>query len=217
VTWRPVLYLLILVVAGSASVWLFFDRRAESGRSSLEIVQEALDRDAAKPRFTGRIGAFEIHSSGEGEAEVQLVACPGGSGTSPVTDVRLLKESDLWSEGFGDNAVGWSCDGGDIRLINNEGGEGHAAQPDGALLSRAYFSSLPLPLARDVPADRLQETDVERHPALLESPIEGYPYGLASIAVIERLPSGRSPGIVVIVEYAPSAERVLELAKGLVH
>ena len=53
---------------------------------------------------------------------------------------------------------------------------------------------------------------VEGHPGLLEHPIDGYPYGIANLVVIERYPDGEKLGIVVFVERASSAKRALEIA-----
>jgi hypothetical protein len=98
-------------------------------------------------------------------------------------------------------------------LVNNEGGGRQSASADGSGQARGYIWSVPVPVARDAPRDRLELVTVEGHPGLLEHPIEGYPYGKANLVVIERYPEGGKPGIVVFVELAPSAESAIRDAE----
>jgi len=98
-------------------------------------------------------------------------------------------------------------------LVNNQGLEGETSDGEGVAKIRGYFTSLPVPVLRNAPRDRLELVQVNGHPGLLENPIDGYPYGLANLVVIERYPDGQKAGIVLFVERAPSAKRAIEIAE----
>jgi hypothetical protein len=143
-------------------------------------------------------------------AEASDFSC--GTTLVPLSDA--LRAEELWSDAFGDAGIGWACPGRGVRLINNEGpsGEGSGGA-DGSRQARGYIRSVPLTVGRDAPRDRLELITVEGHPALLEVPIPGYPYGQANLAVIERYPDGDRPGIAVFVMFAPSAEAAIQYAE----
>lgn len=94
-----------------------------------------------------------------------------------------------------------------------EGYQENEPRDDRSKLARGYFRALPLPVVRDAPQDRLELITVEGRPGLLERPIEGFPYGTASLVVIERYPGGSKPGILVAVQFAPSAEAAIKHAE----
>ncbi|HXF50376.1 MAG TPA: hypothetical protein VNM43_01695 [Dehalococcoidia bacterium] len=96
-------------------------------------------------------------------------------------------------------------------LVNNEAG-GREAH-NGAGLARGYIRAVPVPVVRDAPRDRLELITVEGHPGLLEHPVEGFPYGKANLIVIERYPEGDTPGIIVSVTMASSAEDAIKYAE----
>lgn len=208
-----VVLLVILALATAAGFVVVLNRQAETIRPPLDVIQEALDQDAAKGRHTGRLGDFIVYpQTGQVPDEAFVFRCPA---SVPVSDLAVLEAHELWSDGFEPQAVGWSCGDGEIILVNNGGGDGYEAHPDGVVLIRGYFRNLPVPTLRDAPLDRLELIEVEGHPALIERPVEGYPYAKAGLVVIERYPDGRVPGILVRVEFAPSAERAIQLAEQL--
>lgn len=209
---------LLVVVASVVAVALvvILNRPAETTRPLLDAIQEALDQDAAKGRFTGRLGDFFVYGLVNGPApeEAFIFRC-SPHGTTPVSDAAVLIDHELWSEAFGSQGIGWACGEDGVIVVNNEGGDGHGAHPDGVLLVRGYFQNLPVPVLRDAPRDRLELIDIEGHPALIERGVQGYPYARVGLVVIERYPDGQVPGIVVRVEFSPSAERAIELAEQL--
>ena len=89
--------------------------------------------------------------------------------------MTLLKSHELWSAAFIDGGVGWSCDEAGVVLVNNNEGNASRSRGDGSSLARAYLRSLPVPVIRDAPEDRLELISVEGHPGLLEHGFEGYP------------------------------------------
>ena len=208
---------LLAVVASVVAVLLvvILNRPAETARPPLDVIQEALDQDAAKGRFTGRLEDFIVYPQvGPAPEEAFIFRC-SPHGTTPVSDAAVLIDHELWSEAFGSQGIGWACGEDGVIVVNNEGGDGHGAHPDGVLLVRGYFQNLPVPVLRDAPRDRLELIDIEGHPALIERGVQGYPYARVGLVVIERYPDGQVPGIVVRVEFSPSAERAIELAEQL--
>jgi hypothetical protein len=179
-------------------------------------VEKVMNEEAAKPRFTGKLGDFVVYArGGDVPAEARLFVCPGGEGTTRVDRAgTTLRSEELWSSAFDtEEGVGWACPERGVVLVNNQGLEGETTDGEMVAKIRGYFSSVPVPVLRDAPRDRLELVTVEGRPGLLEHPIEGYPYGLANLAVIERNPEGDTPGIVVFVEGASSAKRAIEIAE----
>ncbi len=177
----------------------------------------AWSQDAARPRFTGRIGDFlvfsqlEIARRGEAPPEVTIYDCAGGA-IVPLSD--SLRREELWSDVFEQGGAGWSCPGQGVMLISN--GPRHGEEPpavDGSSLGRRYVWWVPVPIVLDAPRDQLELVTVEGHAGLLERPIEGSPYAHASLTVIERYPEGDRPGILVTVRFAPSAEAAIAHAE----
>ena len=194
--------------------WIAFGQRAQSDEPLASKIEKAFDADASKPRRSGRVGDFNvIPVSGRAVPEANIFACADGGGTDAVEPGPSLRAQELWSPAFEDGGIGWSCRGEGLVGINNEGGGGHGAHGDGSLLVRGYIRSLPVPVAREAPEDRLELMTVEGHPALLERPVPEYPYGKSSLVVIERFPQGETPGIVVFVEIAPSPEAAIKHAE----
>ena len=210
---------LLAVVASVVAVLLvvILNRPAETARPPLDVIQEALDQDAAKGRFTGRLGDFFVYGlvNGASPREAENIQCLNG--TIVVTDHAATRAHELSSDVFGpQGGTGWSCgEGGDIVVVNSGGGDGHEVRPDGADLGRYYFRTPFLKVVRDAPADRLELIQVEGHSALVQHPVKGYPYPVVSLAVIERFPDGDLPGIAVFVGGDLSVEQAIDLAEKL--
>jgi len=207
--WKPVA-ILVSVVALGASAW--FALGAEGGEPISNLIHRKMGEEAAKTRFTGRMGEFLVLPLGE-DAGANVFGCAGNQPMTQVLPGDELAGAELWSPAFTDGGVGWACPEEGIVIVNNEGGDGHVAYGDGSALSRAYINALPIPLIRDAPKERLELITVEGHAALLERPVDGYPYAKANLAVLERAPSGEAQGIVVFVEFAPSAEAAVKHAE----
>ena len=182
---------------------------------SLDEVQAVLDEDAAKGTFEGELGEFLVLDRlGERTEEAAIYDCPSSSPSFTVTDPVLLNGHELWSDAFGADGAGWACEGEEIQLVNNQGSAGEGGS-SAVTMIRAYISALPMPILRDAPSDRLELIEVEGHVALIEHPLEGYPFAYANLTVIERLPVGDAPGIAVTILFAPSSEEAIALAEAL--
>ena len=209
--------LVIITSVAAVALVLVLNRPAETKRPPLDVIQEALDQDAAQGRFTGRLGDFLVYGlvNGASPREAEDVQCLNG--TTIVTDQAATRAHELSSDVFGpQGGTGWSCgEGGDIVVVNSGGGDGHEVRPDGADLGRYYFRTPFLKVVRDAPLDRLEVIQVEGHPALVQHPVKGYPYPVVSLAVIERFPDGDVPGIAVSVGGDLSLEQAIELAEQL--
>lgn len=192
---------------------------AAGDESVASKVENSMAEEAAKPRFNGTMGDFEVLPRTEDAlAKSGLFSCKSGAATVPVSRVDAMAAAgELWSDAFAtEEGAAWGCQGEGILLVNNQGMSGETTTGEDVLLIRGYFSDVPVPVLRDAPKDRLELTEVEGHPALLEHPIDGYPYGQANLVVIERFPTDGAPGIVVVVERAASAKRAIELAEELI-
>ena len=229
---RPFLVVILAVAVAGAITWVALSERGsepqaeaqqgefqqaevqqgESEQPLLDIneIQETMDEDAAKGRFTGELGDFVVYETVQ--PDVEFVTCPA---SIPVTDRTVLEDHELWSDALGPTGIGWACPGGEIVGVNNEGLE---HRPTFMSLRKFYFNSLPVPLIRDAPRDRLELIEVEGHPAILRHPLDvaPLPHATASLAVIERFPEGDVPGIVVFVDYAPSVDEAIALAEQLI-
>ncbi len=184
------------------------------GRPTAGSIQRAMAEDAAKPRFTGRLGPFDVVSPND----PALAGWNGiGCATTLVPQDDSLRSSELWSDAFGDAGIGWACPEFGVIIVNNEGPTGEGVDTgDGSVQIRAYYRSPRLTVGRDAPRDRLELIDVKGYPALLEHPVPGYPYGKASLAVIERAPQIEGWGIAVFVDQAPSVGAAIKEAEALI-
>lgn len=203
------LLVVAMLVAGSAAAWLVA-RDRDDGRQAptAESIQTAMAEEAAKPRFTGRLGDFLVTDSA---AEADIFCA-----TTPVPLSDALRGEELWSDAFGEHGIGWACPGEGVSMINNEGPTGEGSEGQTYHAARGYFRLIPLPILTDAPRDRYELITVEGHPALLERPVPGYPYGQANLVVIERYPDGDGPGIVVWIRLAPSAEDAIARAEEII-
>lgn len=209
-TWRKLGLMVASAAALFVAAWVVAQRWVESGEPPADKIQRAMEQEAAKPRFSGRLGDFVVVPlNGELPAEANIFSCA----TTPVPVADSLRSEQLWSDAFADGWMGWACAGKGVVLVNNEGGARGAPGSDGSGLARGYIRSVPLPVARDAPRDRLELITVEGHPALLEHPIPDYPYGTANLVVIERFPEGEEPGIAVFIDMAPSVEAAIKHAE----
>ena len=192
--------------AGSSDPPAVTDSPTSTPESLALVVERAMCEERDKPRFVGTLGDFRVAPRGDPPPEARIFSCA----STQVSDREVMRGHELWAAPFEPGGLGWACPDGQIILVNNEGD--YRKSTHDALLARGYFSSLPLVLMRDAPRDRLEIISVEGHPALLERPIPGYPYGVANLAVIERYPTADSPGIMVAIEMAPSVDAAIELA-----
>jgi hypothetical protein len=207
--WKWML-VVISAAALSASGWLVAQRLSEGSEPLAEKIQRAMDEEASKPRFTGRLGDFVVVSgTGALADDAKIFRCA----STPVAASEALSAEELWSDAFGQGGIGWACSGRGVVLVNNEADGAPPSGSDGSALGRGYIQSVPVPVARSAPRDRLELVTVEGHPGLLERPIPEYPYGEANLVVIERYPDGDKPGIAVFVEMAPSAEAAIKHAE----
>ncbi len=215
---RIVLYLLVASVLGAGGgLWLYRNQSAESVLPPLDEIQAVLDADAAKGEYEGELGDFVVRNSGGERAKEAFIFGCGPNrdeGTAPVTDPAVLYNHELWSDAFGADGIGWGCGGDQIQIVNNAGPDGHGGSSPVTMI-RAYIHALPMPILRDAPLDRQELIEVEGHPALIEHPLEGWPYPSANLTVIERFPDGDTPGIAVTIHFAPSSEKAIALAEEL--
>lgn len=215
--YRRLILVAISLTALALSGWFVLERQnAESHETAAGKVAETMRQEAEKSRFTGTLGDFVVLPlEAQGSPESRLFACEGDAAQTAVDRVgTALRADELWSPAFDvEEGVGWSCPGEGIVLVNNQGMHGKTTSGDVTARIRGYVESVPVKVVRDAPEDRLELITVEGHPALLEHPIEGYPYALASLVVIERFPKENVPGIVVIIERARSAEEAVKAAE----
>jgi len=213
---RKTALVVVSIGAISLAAWMLLgSQRAASDETLASKVEKVMAEESAKPRFSGQLGDFEVFSGGELPEKARLFACADGAAMAQLNrNETALRSSELWSATFDvEEGAGWSCPGTGVMLVNNQGLEGETSDGEGVSKIRGYFTSLPVPVLRDAPKDRLELVQVDGHPGLLENPIDGYPYGWANLVVIERYPDGQKPGIVLFVERASSAKRATEIAK----
>jgi hypothetical protein len=190
-------------------VGLAYGYFSQSSESPLDHVQRILDDDAAKGRFTGTLGNFVVYSR-TGASLPDVVDCPLKDRES-TSDKELLERSELWQDVFSGAPNGLVCDG-KVIVINS----GSDPLPDGTQsIVKMYFRAFPVPVAFDAPRDRIALTKINEHEAIVEKPLEGYPFATTSLAVVQRPPSEGVPGIVVYVNFAPGLEGATDLAKRL--
>jgi hypothetical protein len=216
---RPFIFAIVAVTAlfAAALTWVVLNAPWAAGDESLATkVERVMQEEAAKERFTGQLGDFKIlvpENSGEA---AQLIACPDGQPASQVSREEA-RQSELWSDAFEvPEGAAWACSDVGVRFVNNSGLEGSTTTGEDVAIIRMYFPTLPVPVVRNAPRDRLELIDVTGKPGLLETPIEGYPYGLANLAVIEREPADGAPGIILRIERASSAQRAIEIASQVI-
>lgn len=210
--WKRIALVVGAAAAVTFSAVMVVIRLAESGESLHDKVLRAWEEDANEERFSGRLGDFLVLTPVAGEAppEARIYECA----QTPVPLTESLRNHELWSDAFGDAGIGWSCPGRGVVLVNNSTAAG-LKSGDGSAVARGYFWAIPVPVLHDAPRGRLELIEVEGHPGLLERPVEGYPYGRATLTVIERYPERGKPGIIVSIFLAPSADAAIERAEKL--
>ena len=236
---RQILFFaVVLALVAGAGVWFALDRNAapepprtissqptatpeqatatpSPERISIEDIQRAFDRDVALGRFAGRLGDFQVYTKfRDVPDEAQILYCSDGGPRSAVTDAGVLKRHELWSDLFGSIGIGWECDDGEIVLLNT--GKESLPEMEGGGFSKMYFWQLPVPVVMEAPLDRIELIEIDGHVAIIEHPMEVYPYAQANLVVIERYPTGDLPGIVAFVHFAPSSEVAIAIAQALV-
>jgi hypothetical protein len=198
-----------IVSAVVGGVW-FAISQADSTRSPIDEVQNALEEDAAKGVFEGRIGDFAVYSRAGPERPETQLRCPEGAVAETTTDQAQLKGHELWTDRLGEAVAGVSCNEG-IIAINSGVGPIDGAQS----IVKAYASELPVPVLFEAPRDRIEIIDVQGRQGIIEIPVEDYPYATSSLVVLERAPSDGRPGVVIYVNFADSEEQAIELAKAM--
>lgn len=200
----------ILLGAAGAALW-GLNQSAESDRPLIDKVQEALDRDADKGAFTGRLGDFMIRSRMGEPPESTSVRCSVQSEREQVASPERLRDQELWSDVFGPEPFGLLCDD---QLITVNNGTRPVDGADSVVMT--YVDALPVLVLFDAPRDRIELTDIQGYPAVIEHPLEGVPFADASLAVLVRPPSDDQPGIVAYVNFAESTKVAIRLAERII-
>ncbi len=210
---RIVMYLLVASVLGAGGgLWLYRNQSAESVLPPLAEIDAIGAADLAKGRFEGEMGDFLVlNSIGDRAKEAFVFGC-GDEAYTFERNMDILRRHELWAAGFGADGNGVGCEGSGIHIVNNDGDDGRRGATG---LARFYLDGLPMPVLAEAPSDRLELIEVEGHPAVIEHPVEGFPFAYANLTVIERYPVGDVPGIVVRVTLAPSSEKAIALAEEL--
>lgn len=209
--------IVVSVISLGVAAWAVKETTWVSGDESLAgKVERIMQEEAAKTRFTGGLGNFLVVARSERlREETRIFDCPHGSDWALMNRADVsLRRSELCSTAFDvEEGMGLNCPGLGVVLVSNQGLQGATTDGEDVARIRGYIWKLPVALLRDAPRDRLQLIEVNGRPGLLEQPIEGYPYATSSLAVIERYPEGERPGILILVEWAPSAERAIAIAE----
>ncbi len=199
--------LLVLIALLGTSGAVAFNHFSQSSDSPLDQIQKTLDADSAKGQFTGPLGDFLVFSRTDPSPH-DVIDCPATS-EQFTADGAALSRSELWRGALGSAATGISCEG---KIVVANSGQGPL--PDGTQsIVVMYFKSLPAPVALDAPKDRIQLTTINGRAAIVEEPLPGYPYATASVALIERYPSADHSGIITYINFAPTVDAALGLAR----
>jgi len=177
----------VTVVAVTGSVPPFSDRphytppaTPPQGPTPLWETNPEAAADHAKPVYTGPLGEFLVTP---GQA-AEHPPCP-----QPSKRKRNYRYSELYSPVFGENLEVVECAGGRIKGISFYGA---------AAIGRRYFVG-PAKVPYEAPFERLVLLTVGGHSAIAQLPMPGDP-GSLRLAVIERFPSGREPGIMTWID-----------------
>ena len=209
---RPVIVITIAILLAAAGAILWgLDRFAEGDRPLFDEVAEIMRADAAKGRFTGQLGDFAIYPRTGEAPESTSVQCGSTSETRRTDRPDELLGQELWSDVFGLEPFATLCDG---LLITVNNGVRPADGADSIVMT--YVDALPALVLFDAPRDRIELIEVAGHPAVIEQPIDGYPYASASLAILVRRPTADEPGIMAYVNFADSSEVAIALAERMI-
>lgn len=166
------------------------------------------------PYFKGRLGDFDVVGS---DGTLDRAVCP--SQFYEDADEEALKSSELYSPALeGISVAGAVCpDDGTVISI-----EGYVNRMD---VGRLYFTGVPQ-VPYEAPRERLQLLTVAGRPTIAQMPLAIEPPDAAPgvvihiedirLAVIERAPSGESPGVLLWIRANPDIASVdLEAAIAL--
>jgi hypothetical protein len=166
----------------------------------IEILEAVRAEDAAKQRFEGRLGPFEIGVDQSRFALPAYYACS-------YSDDRKWSQfvpSELDFATRSPNLTQAVCDDGTVTLVRGAEGENW------------YFSTIPAYVYVEAPAERLELMSFRGFDALLERSIYALvPYGDFGewkLWIIERVPSETKAGILVRVT-APNYEELIHNAE----
>jgi hypothetical protein len=155
--------------------------------------EKQLQQDNAKPDFTGRLGEFIVVSTVE-EAKAMREFCPAG--TKPAGIRGNFRSSELNVPNL------WS------QTVCEDGTVARTYSGTGRLM---YFRGSPIVTVAGAPLERLKRTVIDGKPALLvEPPVKPGP---SVIHVIERMPVGNKPGILLSVMGHESVEASLPVVR----
>ena len=159
--------------------------------------RDAIDLDNAKPTFQGQLGDFLVVQ----EPVTTERPCPGPY--ESVYDIDVIRESELYSEVFGQEPQMGVCPDGSPVGIMFWGED---------VISRSYFFGTPQYMLT-APRERLRLLTVAGRPALAEIPIANALVSSAQLIVIERDPDGDTPGIELGIVTVNDLDRAIALAE----
>ena len=161
--------------------------------------------------ITGPLGDFIIHSQMGDPPQSVVIECEPPAVEGELIGAAALREQPLWSDVFGEEAYGMFCDD-DLIAINN--GMGTVDGSSNVVLVR--YPANPLLALMDAPRDRIELIEIDGYEAVIQHPLEGFPFAYASLAMIIQQPDGDEPGLAAYVNGATSAERAIELARAVI-
>ncbi len=163
--------------------------------------------DAKKARFRGELGDFRIVGQSETDPSIDRLCSPQEA--KQIDDLDRIGASELSLPERGDVVLATECPDGTINYVEGarEGTFGSAQY------SRSYFTGKAI-VRREAPRDRLELTSIDGYSALLEKPLDLSPFpALATVIVIERLPSSDRPGVMVAVDSYDGVEAAIGLLR----
>ncbi|MPZ23863.1 MAG: hypothetical protein GEU28_10015 [Dehalococcoidia bacterium] len=176
---------------------------------AVEAAKAAIDRDNAEPRFEGATGDFDI----VGRDGMSNFPCSDGPQQATAEEAlgSELHFLDPLIVGFngpgptGGPSVG-KCEGV-VNTVAGDFTEGLAQ----AYVVRSYFVNERAQLPLDVPTERLELTEVEGRPGLLELPNQDLVPG-CRLFVIERASEPERPGILLEVSGGLTCDAARDVA-----
>ncbi len=156
-------------------------------------LEPTIQADRALPVARGPLGDFVVAGLAETEAKME-VPCPRSSERA-VDDLARIQRSELYSLAFGDALEVYDCPDGTINFIGS-----YIQHETGTTeLGRFHFMGEAI-VESDAPLERLELTQIGRHPALVEHGLDVSPFPSQNrIFIIERQPAGDAPGIMLVI------------------
>lgn len=171
--------------------------QTQGSEDPVKRAMDAFERDNAKPAFQGQLGDFFVVQ----EPTTTERPCPGPY--ESVYDIDVIRESELYSEVFGQQPQMGVCPDGSPVGIMFWGDD---------VISRSYFFGTPQ-YTLTAPRERLRLLTVAGRPALAEVPIANALVSSAQLIVIERYPDGDTPGIELGIVTVNDLDRAIALAE----